>query len=68
MAIGSAPEIGMTFGTWGKMTAEQQTVWFQHMNTIFGTDLLGGYGQLVYPDPAKRKEYLDAILLSLPEM
>ncbi len=50
MAIGSAPEIGVTFHTWGEMTPEQRTAWFAHVKS-WGSDLVAGYGTVAYPDP-----------------
>lgn len=68
MAIGSDPEIGVQFTTWGKMSPTARAAWYNYMRTEWGPDLQQGYGTLVYVDEAKRKEYYDAILLSLPDM
>lgn len=68
MAIGSAPEIGTQFGMWSNMTEQQKQLWFRHMQQHWGADLMGGYATVEYPNTAKRKEYLNDILLSLPSM
>ena len=47
MAIGSAPEIGAKFSS-GVMTDEERVTWYEHIRTVWGPDLLGGYGTLVY--------------------
>ena len=52
MAIGSAPEIGKEFTTWGKMSPEQQQAWFKHFKEVSGPDCVGGYATIGYP---KRK-------------
>ena len=54
MAIGSAPEIGVTFTLWGKMTPEQRQAWFRHMREQWGSDLMGGYGKIDYPKAGSR--------------
>lgn len=54
MAIGSTPEIGTHFDRWGNMTEEQQQTWFQHMRTVYGPNLYGGYATVHYAD---RKRY-----------
>ena len=46
MAIGSDPEIGATFTT-GAMTDQQRVDWYKQMDS-WGTDLLGGYGKLIF--------------------
>lgn len=50
MAIGSAPEIGVTFRRFGDMTCDEQRAWFAHIRTAYGPDLLGGYATIHYPD------------------
>lgn len=50
MAIGSTPEIGVTFHTWGQMSPEQRTAWFLKMKS-WGPDLVAGYGTVAFPDP-----------------
>jgi hypothetical protein len=47
MAIGSEPEIGVEFTTWGQMSETARQAWFGHMQTAWGPDLTGGYGTLV---------------------
>ena len=49
MAIGSAPEYGVVFGTYGEMKTKQKQEWFNHIRTVYGPDLLGGYATLAYP-------------------
>ena len=49
MAIGSDGEIGVTFTRWGDMDDFSKLMWFQHMQLMWGPDLLGGYAILVYP-------------------
>jgi len=48
MALGSAPEIGMRFRT-GLWTAEEMRAWRKEV----GSDLLGGYATLAYPNRLK---------------
>lgn len=47
MSIGSAPEIGTQFTTWGKMNEAARVAWYEHMRTNWGPNLLNGYGTLV---------------------
>jgi hypothetical protein len=47
MAIGSDPEIGMTFARWGDMDNAARAAWFRHIQTHWGADLLGGYATLI---------------------
>ena len=47
MAIGSAPEIGVTFKQFGDLTPEQHLLWWQHVRNL-GPDLMNGYGTLAY--------------------
>lgn len=49
MSIGSAPEIGTSFTTWGEMNADQREAWFAHMRSTWGTDLMSGYATVVGP-------------------
>lgn len=56
MAIGSAPEIGVTFARWGDMTPEQRTAWFAQMKG-WGKDLVAGYGTIAYPAPDRIKHH-----------
>lgn len=49
MAIGSEPEIGVTFTRWGAMTPEQKRAWWDHMVTHYGHNLLAGYAVIGYP-------------------
>lgn len=46
MAIGSNPEIGVTFTRWGQMTDEHRNMWFDHMRNNWGANLMGGYATL----------------------
>lgn len=48
MAIGSDPEIGVHFTTWGKMTPESQQAWFVHMREAWNDNLMAGYATLHY--------------------
>lgn len=50
VAIGSAPEIGTQFTTWGQMSEQARAAWFEHMRTSWGPGLVGGYGTLVQID------------------
>jgi hypothetical protein len=56
MAIGSDPEIGVVFWRWGDMTDEQKALWFEEIRS-WGSDLLGGYATLCYPDPERMAFY-----------
>jgi hypothetical protein len=47
MAIGSSPEIGAKFTTWGKMDEASRVAWFKFMKEHWGPTLLGGYGKLI---------------------
>lgn len=47
MAIGSAPEIGTKFTTWGQMDEASRQAWFDHMRNDWGPTLVTGYGTLV---------------------
>ena len=49
MAIGSSPEIGVTFFTWGKMTDHQRAEWFAQVRS-WGKDGVTGYGTVHYPE------------------
>ena len=53
MAIGSAPEIGTRFTTWGKMSEEDRQAWFEHIRTNWHPFLMSGYATLV----TERKEW-----------
>lgn len=53
MAIGSAPEIGTEFTTWGQMTEESRLRWWAHIRNNWGPALVNGYGTLVYADEAE---------------
>ena len=50
MAIGSAPEIGATFTTWGKMDEASRMAWFNHLRTAWAGNILAGYATLCQPD------------------
>ena len=56
MAIGSNPEIGIGFTTWGQMNNLQRDAWFTHMRNVWGNDLAGGYGHVCWPDMSKVEE------------
>jgi hypothetical protein len=51
VAIGSAPEIGVSFTTIGEMTEEQKEEFFK--SRPFGPDGLEGYATLAYPPGRK---------------
>jgi hypothetical protein len=53
MVIGSAPEIGTKFTTWGKMDEASQEAWFAHVRLDWGPNLVVGYGTLCTPDPVR---------------
>lgn len=46
MSIGSAPEIGTTFTTWGDMSAADRAAWFDHIRENWTPNLLAGYATL----------------------
>lgn len=48
MAIGSQPETGVTFTTFGALTPEQHDDWYANIRK-FGPDLLNGYATLAHP-------------------
>lgn len=56
MAIGSAPEIGVTFRRWGLMNETERRDWFRFMREQFGPDGVGGYGTIVYPERTVQDE------------
>lgn len=58
MAIGSAPEIGTTFTTWGEMNVFARRDWFDHIRLNWGPDLVNGYGTLVQIERGKMKGIL----------
>lgn len=58
MAIGNAPEIGVTFYQWGTMTRTQQDDWFTHIGT-WGRSLQGGYGKICYITPVHAAKFQD---------
>lgn len=62
MAIGSQPEIGVEFRTFGLMTPQEQEAWFHHMRTVYGPDLLGGYATLAFPKKLEGNEPLPPML------
>jgi hypothetical protein len=47
MAIGSAPEAGVTFARWGDMTDDDRFAWFVYMTNRWGPNLVGGYATLI---------------------
>jgi hypothetical protein len=47
MAIGAAPEIGVKFTVWGKMSEEAKQEWFDHIRTSWHPNLMEGYAKLV---------------------
>jgi len=49
MAIGSEPEIGTSFTTWGRMSDQARQAWFVHMVEQWGPDLMGGYATTCVP-------------------
>ena len=51
MAIGSDPEIGMTFARWADMDTAARQAWFRHIEANWGPDLMRGYATTVHPDP-----------------
>lgn len=48
MAIGSSPEIGVSFRRFGDFEQDQHHLWYDHIRS-FGEDLLKGYAVLAYP-------------------
>ena len=50
MAVGSEPEIGVSFGIWKDMTDESKEKWFEYMRGLRERgNLLEGYATLHYP-------------------
>lgn len=49
MAIGSDPEIGKQFTTWGEMDEAARKAWFDHIRVNWGHNLMAGYATLHYP-------------------
>jgi hypothetical protein len=47
MAIGSEPEIGVQFTTWGKMDETARAAWFKYIREHWYPDLMKGYATLV---------------------
>ncbi len=56
MAIGSDPEVGVTFGKWGDLTEEQQQAWYEYIRNKWGDTILAGYATIVYPDRTPEDE------------
>jgi hypothetical protein len=56
VAIGSAPEIGVEFTTWGRMSETSRQAWFDHMRTSWKDGLMSGYAKIGYPDPRRIQE------------
>lgn len=56
MAIGSSPEIGTKFTTWGQMDALARREWHRHMQETWGPDLVGGYAKIIYIDRNARTD------------
>lgn len=56
MAIGSAPEIGVQFTTWGRMDDASRQAWFAHIRTNWSGDLMGGYAKTCYPSNQRIQE------------
>lgn len=59
MAIGSNPEIGITFDLWKNMTPEQRREWFAYMRSEWGSDLLKDYGTLAFPPRGADNPYYE---------
>jgi len=52
MAVGSDPELGVSFSGWRTMTDQEQERWFAHVRS-WGPNGVDGYGTLGFPDPAR---------------
>jgi hypothetical protein len=61
MAIGSDGEIGKVFGTWGKLTPEQQREWFAFMRESWGDNLMAGYATLQHPPRGDDNRYTERL-------
>ena len=48
MSIGSAPEIGAKFNTWGEMSDTDRAAWFAHMRENWHPNLMAGYATVHY--------------------
>lgn len=59
MAIGSAPEIGVEFTTWGKMSDESRTAWFAHIRAAWQDNLMAGYATLHFAPRGVDNPYAD---------
>jgi hypothetical protein len=62
MAIGSAPEIGYQFTTWGRMTVEHREAWFTYMREQWSPNLYAGEASIIYPDVRLRTKYFNEIM------
>jgi hypothetical protein len=50
MAIGSDPEIGVKFTTWGDMNQASRDAWFEYIRTKWTVNLMAGYAT-IHPKP-----------------
>jgi hypothetical protein len=48
VAIGSAPEIGVVFTTFGKLSESQQHLWYERIRETEGPDGMGDWASLHY--------------------
>jgi succinate dehydrogenase flavin-adding protein (antitoxin of CptAB toxin-antitoxin module) len=50
MAVGSEPEIGIEFTTWGKMTEASKEAWLAHLRGMRERgNIFEGYATIHYP-------------------
>lgn len=59
MAIGSDPEIGVEFTTWGKMSEASRAAWFKRMREDWKDNLMSGYATLHYAPRGADNPYAD---------
>jgi hypothetical protein len=59
MAIGSAPEIGVEFTVWGKMSESSRIEWYRHVRDNWKDNLLKGYATHHYAPRGADNPYAD---------
>lgn len=59
MAIGSDPEIGVSFSRWGDMNDVSRQAWFTHMRENWHPNLMAGYATLHYAPRGKDNPYYE---------
>jgi len=48
LAIGSAPEIGLVFHSFGELPPDKQQLWFDRIREGYGPDGLAGYASVQF--------------------